>query len=158
MASLGTFPSCWSNNVVVDHVYLLPLVVRLWPLDRVVGVLFLGFIGFSTAIGFLFHCPFNWLCMAFIWPRIFCPLGFVWPLFGLVYFARWALYGLCLTSYISPVGLCMVYVWPRIFCRPLGFVWPLYILPVGLYMAVGLICLDKALVSLAHLRSGLYRP
>jgi hypothetical protein len=33
-----------------------------------------------------------------------------------------------------------------------------YILPVGLYMTVGHICLDKALVSLAHLRSGLYIP
>ena len=37
--------------------------------------------------------PLVGLCMAFVWPRIFCPLGFVWPLFGLVYFARWALYG-----------------------------------------------------------------
>ena len=37
-------------------------------------------IGFSTAIAFLFHCPFNRLCMAVVWPRIFCPLGFIWPL------------------------------------------------------------------------------
>jgi hypothetical protein len=78
---------------------------------------------------------------------------FVWPLFGLVYFARWALYGLCLASYILPVGLCMAYVWPLY-----GLCLASYILPVGLCMAVGLICLDKALVSLAHLRRGLYRP
>jgi hypothetical protein len=115
--------------------------VYLLPLDRVVGVLFLGFIGFSTAIGFLFHCPFNWLCMAFVWPRIFFPFGFVWPLFGLVYFARWALYGLCLASYILPVGLCMAYVWPRIFC-PLGFVWPVFGLVYFARWALYGLCLD----------------
>jgi hypothetical protein len=84
-------------------------------------------------------------------------LGFVWPLFGLVYFSRWALYGLCLASYILPVGLCMAFVWPRIFC-PLGFVWPLFGLVYFARWALYVRWLDKALVSLAHLRRGLYRP